>query len=110
MLLIISIITINGISATGVPRGTRWAKALLGIIYELKIICPSQRGRANLTLTLKCLDGVKVKGERPIKFISAINQNKDTGNIRIEGDEPLERTAFSSPDTARETLLRIYSF
>lgn len=58
--LIISIITIKGIRATGVPKGTRWASIAWGVFKIASVICPTHSGKASVTEKVKCLEAVKV--------------------------------------------------
>ena len=67
-LLTVSITTITGINAPGVPAGTRWAMILENWYVTEKIILPSHKGRPNLIVILKWLVLVKIYGKRPIKF------------------------------------------
>jgi hypothetical protein len=55
----ISIITIKGIRGAGVPRGTKWAKKFNVLFVIEKIINPTQKGRANDKVMVKCLVEVK---------------------------------------------------
>lgn len=58
IVLISSIITIKGINAAGVPRGTRWANMEEGVLTEANIMWPNHRGRAKAIVKLKCLEEV----------------------------------------------------
>lgn len=53
--LIVSMHTINGIRAGGVPWGTRWANIWIVLLIHPNNINESQRGRANDKVTTICL-------------------------------------------------------
>ena len=59
MFLTLSIRTIKGIRAGGVPEGTKWDINLLNWNVRDHKIIPSQRGRPSAKVILKCLDLVK---------------------------------------------------
>lgn len=83
--LMVSIRTIRGISAPGVPSGTRWAMLWLNCITRLYITAPNHRGRARDRVNLGCLDGVKTYGNSPIKFIKMIKKKKARGQRSVLG-------------------------
>lgn len=60
ILLIISIITIKGIKAGGVPKGTKWANILWGIFTQAIIMWPSHKGKAIAKVKDKWLEAVKI--------------------------------------------------
>lgn len=57
--LTVSINTINGISAAGVPKGTKWANMCCVWLNHPKIINEIQRGKARARVIAKCLVLVK---------------------------------------------------
>lgn len=58
--LTVSIKTIKGISAPGVPAGTKWANMCCVWWTHPKIIIESQRGRASARVIVKWLVLVKI--------------------------------------------------
>lgn len=79
-LLILSIITMKGISTPGVLWGTKWANiSLLYLIHPNNII-PSHKGIAIGIDIDMCLVEVKIYGNNPIKLFTIIKINRD---IRI---------------------------
>jgi len=62
-LLIVSIITIKGLKAKGVLRGTRWVNICAVFLVQPLIINLSQNGIAKERETDKWLVGVKIKGK-----------------------------------------------
>jgi len=78
-LLTVSIITITGISATGVPLGTKWANSLLYWFFIENTILPIQIGIANVNVKDMCLDLVKMYGANPIKLQK---KNKEKKNLK----------------------------
>ena len=51
------------------------------------IIWPSQRGRASVTVKVKCLEAVKIKGNNPIKLLIIIKSKRDNGRSESPGAE-----------------------
>lgn len=58
--LTISISTINGLRAIGLPKGTKWASMLLVDLIHAITTCPTQRGRAMANVRLMWLEAVKI--------------------------------------------------
>lgn len=81
ILLIVSINTINIERAIGDPIGTKWIIILLKCIVQPYIIKENHKGNARIIEKIMCLDGVKTKGIRPIKFDKKIIINKDINKI-----------------------------
>lgn len=77
MFLIISIITIKGIKAAGVPIGTKWARKSVMLLTILNIINLNQKGKANERVIAKCLVDVKVNEKRPSVLLKKISINRD---------------------------------
>ena len=75
--LTISIKTMNGIKAGGVPKGTRWAKNSVSLLINLYTINPNHKGRANESVIAKWLVDVKVKAINPNVLFIRIKKNKD---------------------------------
>ena len=73
--LILSIMTITGIKAAGVPMGTRWAIFLLNCFTNLIIILPSHSGKERAKVILRWLEAVNTYGKSPKKLpvITIIN-------------------------------------
>lgn len=74
--LIDSINTIKGISPAGVPLGTIWANIWVVLFTHPYTIKASHRGRANPRVRVRCLDEVKIYGNKPIKLLVKIKKNK----------------------------------
>lgn len=74
--LTVSIKTITGIKAGGVPEGTKWANILFGWKIIDQIIEPSHRGKDKDKVKTKCLEEVKTKGNKPKKFEKIIKKKK----------------------------------
>jgi hypothetical protein len=70
-------ITIKGISATGVPIGTKWARKSAILLTILNIMNLSQKGKANERVIAKCLVDVKVKENKPNVLLKKISKNND---------------------------------
>lgn len=77
MFLIISMITIKGISAAGVPIGTKWARKSVILLIILNIMNLNQKGKANERVIAKCLVDVKVKEKSPRVLLKRISKNRD---------------------------------
>jgi len=73
--LTVSIITITGIKGPGVPSGTKWAKLKFSCLITLRIIFPNHKGKASLSVNLKCLEEVNTYGIKPKKLVQIININ-----------------------------------
>lgn len=70
-----SISTIKGIRRGGVPKGTRWANILLGVISHAILMWPTHRGSASATVKEICAEEVNTYGNRPKKLFNKINRN-----------------------------------
>lgn len=92
-LLTSSIITMKGIKAGGVPSGTRWAIIAFGVFAHPMIIWPSHKGRARATVKERCLEAVKIKGNKPKALFSKMNTIRATGIRDSPGAEVLPRIA-----------------
>jgi hypothetical protein len=77
MFLIISIITIKGISGAGVPNGTKWARKFNVLFVIEKITNPSQKGKAKERVTAKWLVDVKEYASNPKMLVCEIKKNKE---------------------------------
>jgi hypothetical protein len=67
--LIISIKTIKGIRIVGVLRGTKWVNMWLVLLIQPYSINLIQIGRANDREKVKCLEEVKIWGNKPKKLL-----------------------------------------
>lgn len=86
--LIVSISTIKGIRAKGVPCGTKWENICFLWLNQPKIINVNQRGKDKAKVMLIWLDLVNTYGKRPKKLLNTINLNRAMNNIedpRCEG-------------------------
>jgi len=92
-LLIVSMITMNGINMDGVPCGTRCSNMWLVFLIHPNSINLNHIGRAKVSVSVKCLVLVKMYGNSPRKLFAKIIKNSD---VRIN-----EFPLFSFP------LLRI---
>lgn len=81
MFLIISIITINGIKAAGVPMGTRWARKLVILLIILNIINLNQKGKANARVIARWLVEVNVYENRPSVLLNRIKRNREMNKM-----------------------------
>lgn len=70
--LIVSINTINDISAGGVPCGTKWANIWLVWLIHPNNINLNHIGNAIVNVNARCLVLVKMYGNRPIKLLNNI--------------------------------------
>lgn len=86
--LIDSIKTIKGIKIGGVPWGVKWEKKSLIKYQILNNIIEIHTDNDNAIENLKCLEAVKIYGNRPIVLLIRINKNKLI-NIIIFGKEYL---------------------
>jgi len=74
-LLIVSVITINGINMVGVSWGTRCSHIWLVFLIHLNNINLTHKGRARVSVRVKCLVLVKIYGNSPKKlFVRIIYQ------------------------------------
>lgn len=73
ILLILSIITINGIKTLGVPVGTKWQNIILVFFVHPNIIIAVHMGRAIDNENTKWADDVNTYGVNPIKLLIKIN-------------------------------------
>lgn len=73
-LLMSSMITMKGISAVGVPEGTRWAKNSVKLLNRLYIIKANQKGKARAKVIAKCLVAVKVNDKSPAALLNKSNR------------------------------------
>jgi len=95
--LTVSITTITGIKATGVPLGTKCANSLLYWFFIENTILPNQIGIANVKVKDICLDLVKIYGASPIKLQKKIKK-KNLKKIKIvPGKATNPNTADNSP-------------
>lgn len=58
--LTVSIKTINGMRADGVPEGTKWANMYIVLLIQPNIINLNHIGRARVKVKVMCLDAVKI--------------------------------------------------
>jgi hypothetical protein len=70
-------ITINGISIVGVPCGTRCSNMWLLFLIHPNNINLIHRGRAKVSVSVKCLVLVKIYGNIPRKLFVKIIRNGD---------------------------------
>jgi len=82
MFLVSSIITMKFIRAIGVPVGTVWASILFVLFNQPKIIIANHIDRAVGSAIIICAVGVKVKGDRAMKFI--INRDRKVISMVLE--------------------------
>lgn len=76
-LLTVSINTMNGINAEGVPEGTRWANICIVLLNHPNIISLIQIGSAKAKVREMWLEAVKIYGKRPKKLFRRINRNNE---------------------------------
>jgi len=96
-LLTVSIITITGIRATGVPLGTKCANNLLYWFFMENTILPIQIGIASVNVKDMCLDLVKIYGARPIKLQKKIKKKNLKKMNTVPGKATNPNTADNSP-------------
>jgi len=91
-----SIITMIGISAPGVPVGTRWAN--IDFVWNTadSNILPNQMGKARVNVIEIWLVAVKIYGKSPIKFEKIINKKKLINTWMVPGRETGLNTAINS--------------
>jgi len=75
--LIVSMMTINGISMVGVPCGTRCSNMWLVFLIHPNSINLSHRGNARVSVSVRCLVLVKIYGNNPRKLFVRIIRNSD---------------------------------
>lgn len=75
--LIVSIITINGISIDGVPWGTRCSNMWLVFLIHPNNINLIHSGKARVNVRVRCLVLVKMYGNNPRKLFIKIMRNSD---------------------------------
>ena len=80
--LIVSIITIKGISTEGVPWGTRCANICFVLLIHPNNIKLSHRGKARESVIVIWLVLVKIYGNNPKKLLNKINENREI-NIKV---------------------------
>lgn len=76
-LLIVSIITINGINMVGVPCGTKCSNMWFVFLIHPNNINLSHIGRASVSVRVRCLVLVKMYGNNPRKLFVRIIRNRD---------------------------------
>ena len=76
--LTVSIITINGMRAPGVPLGTKCANMCWVWLIHPKIIKDSHSGRARARVIARCLVLVNTYGISPRRLLNIISENSDT--------------------------------
>lgn len=80
-----SIIIIRGMSTSGVPEGTKWTKNLL-IAFKINPISMKIHTQVAIPRVKEILlEGVKVYGVKPIKFIVQQIRNNHVKNLRLYG-------------------------
>jgi hypothetical protein len=80
-LLIVSIITINGINMVGVPWGTKYSNMWLVFFIYPNNINLILIGRASVNVSVRCLVLVKMNGHNPKKLFVKIVRNNDVRNM-----------------------------
>ena len=81
--LTVSIRTINGISASGVPSGTRCVNINSVRVNHPYNINDIQNGRARASVIVRCLVLVKTYGSNPKKLLNTMNLNNPTNMIDL---------------------------
>jgi hypothetical protein len=76
-LLIVSIMTINGINIVGVPCGTKCSNMWFVFFIHPNNINLSHIGRARVNVRVRCLVLVKIYGNNPKKLFVRIIRNRD---------------------------------
>jgi hypothetical protein len=76
-LLIVSMMTINGISIVGVPWGTKCSNIWLVFLIHPYSINVIHKGNARVSVSVKCLVLVKMYGNDPRKLFARIIRNSD---------------------------------
>ena len=80
--LMVSIITINGIRADGVPCGIKCASKLEVLFSQPNMIAASQAGRAKDKVKQGWLEAVKMYGSSPSVLLNIITTKKETPAIK----------------------------
>jgi len=75
--LIVSIITINDINMVGVPWGTRCSNMWLVFLIHPNSMNLTHRGKARVSVRIRCLVLVKMYGNSPKKLFIRIMRNRD---------------------------------
>lgn len=75
--LIVSMITMNGISMVGVPWGTRCSNMWFVFLIHPNSINLTHRGKASVSVSVRWLVLVKMYGNRPKKLFVRIIRNSD---------------------------------
>ena len=75
--LIVSIITINGISMVGVPWGTRCSNMWLMFLIHPNSINLTHKGKASVSVRIRYLVLVKMYGNSPKRLFIRIIRNRD---------------------------------
>jgi len=96
VLLIVSMITMKGISAEGVPWGTKWANIELVKFTHPSKINESHRGSAREKVKIICLVPVKINGNNPIKLLERINMNSPKNIIVLPCRELIPNSVLIS--------------
>jgi len=76
-LLIVSMITINGINMVGVPWGTKCSNMWLVFLIHPNNINLIHKGKAKVNVSVRCLVLVKMYGNSPRKLFVKITRNSD---------------------------------
>jgi hypothetical protein len=71
------VITIISINTVGVPCGTKCWNMWLVFLIRPNNICLIHRGRAKVSVSIRCLVLVKMYGNKPRKFFVKIITNSD---------------------------------
>lgn len=100
MLLIVSIITINVMSAGGVPWGTKCANIKLVWLIHPNNINLIHMGNAIVNVNAKCLVLVKIYGNRPIKLLNIIM-------LKIEMNINVDPLIDLGPNNVENSLWRV---
>lgn len=78
--LMVSIITMNGMSKVGVPWGTKWANIFWVCLIHPKIIRVIQIGRERERVIVKWLVLVKIYGKSPKELLNTIKEKSEIKN------------------------------
>ena len=95
--LTVSIITITGMRATGVPLGTKCANKLLYWFFIEKTILPIQIGIAKVKVKDIWLELVKIYGANPIRLQKKIKKKNLKKINTVPGRANKPNTADNSP-------------
>lgn len=88
--LTVSIIISTGIRALGVPSGSRWPRAAVGLLRKPMMTVASQRGTASAMFRESCVVGVNVYGRSPSILMVIRNAIKEA-NIKAHLCPPMLR-------------------